>query len=90
MDGKTLKLNGAGLRKKMIFKVYVAGALRRDARRKDAAALISSDQIKSMRLHMLRDLKGAQVSDAIADGFQRNSKAAAAEAPGRASTSSRR
>ena len=25
VDGKTLKLNGAGLRKKVVFKVYVAG-----------------------------------------------------------------
>ncbi len=29
-----------------------------------------------MRLHMLRDVKGSKVSGAIADGFQRNSKAA--------------
>ena len=27
-----------------------------------------------MRLHILRNLKGTQVSDAIAEGFERNSQ----------------
>jgi hypothetical protein len=75
VDGKVLKLNGLGLRKKMMFKVYVAG-LYVETPSKDAAALISSNQIKSMRLHMTRDLKGSKVSGAIAEGFELNSKAA--------------
>ena len=75
VDGKTLKLNGAGIRKKAIFKVYVAG-LYVETPAKDAATLLSSTQIKSMRLRMLRDVKGASVSGAISDGFELNSKAA--------------
>ena len=75
VDGKTLKLNGAGIRKKAIFKVYVAG-LYVETPGKDASALIASSQAKSMHLWMLRDIKGANVSGAIADGFQLNSKAA--------------
>ena len=75
VDGKTLRLNGAGLRKKAIFKVYV-GALYVETPSKDASTLLSSDQIKSMRLHMLRDVKGSSVSGAISDGFELNSKAA--------------
>jgi hypothetical protein len=75
VDGKVLKLNGVGLRKKMMFKVYVAG-LYVETPSKDAAALISSNQIKSMRLHMLRNLEGAKISGGIADGFELNSKAA--------------
>ncbi len=75
VDGKSLKLNGAGIRKKAIFKVYV-GALYVETPSKDASTLLSSDQIKSMRLHMLRDVKGSSVSGAIADGFELNSKAA--------------
>jgi hypothetical protein len=75
MDGVTLKLNGAGLRKKAIFKVYVAG-LYVETPSKDAAALLASNQVKSMRLHILRNLKGKQVSDAIAEGFELNSQAA--------------
>jgi hypothetical protein len=75
VDGKTLKLNGAGVRKKMIFKVYVAG-LYVETPSKDATTLVSSSQVKSMRLHLLRGLKGSQVSNAIVEGFERNSKAA--------------
>ena len=75
VDGKALKLNGAGVRKKMMFKVYVA-ALYVETPSKDAAALISSSQVKSMRLHMLRNVEGAKVSGAIAAGFALNSKAA--------------
>ena len=74
VDGKTLKLNGAGVRKKFV-KVYV-GALYVETPSKDASTLLASTQIKSMRLHMLRDVKGSSVSGAIADGFSRNSKAA--------------
>ena len=75
VDGKVLKLNGAGVRKKMMFKVYVA-ALYVETPSKDAATLISSGQIKSMQLHMLRNVEGAKVSGAVADGFALNSKAA--------------
>jgi hypothetical protein len=73
VEGKTLKLNGAGLRKKAIFKVYVAG-LYVENPTKDAAALISSNEIKSIRLHILRSLKGSQITNAISEGFERNSK----------------
>ena len=74
VDGKALKLNGAGLRKKAIFKVYVAGLYVENPMH-DAAALLSSNQVKSMRLHMMRDLTGKKISDAIVEGFQRNSAA---------------
>jgi hypothetical protein len=75
VDGKTVKLNGLGLRKKAFFKVYVAG-LYLESPSKDGATVISADEIKSIRLHMLRDLKSQQITDAIRDGFERNSKAA--------------
>jgi Chalcone isomerase-like len=74
VDGKTLKLNGAGLRTKVVFKVYVA-ALYLETPSKDAAGIVSSDQAKAMRLAILRSLKGSQVSEAIAEGFEKNSKA---------------
>ena len=74
VEGKTLKLNGVGLRKKMLFKVYVAG-LYVETPSRDAATVISSDQIKSIRLHILRGLDGAQIGEAISDGFWHNSKA---------------
>src|SRR5262245_58662825 len=74
-DRKTMKLNVAGIRKKSIFQVYVAG-LYVENPSKDAAGLLSSTQAKQMHMWMLRDIKGANVSGAIADGFQLNSKAA--------------
>lgn len=74
IEGKTLKLNGAGLRKKMLFKVYVAG-LYVEAPSRDAAAVISADSVKSIRLHILRGLSGSQIGEAISDGFYHNSKA---------------
>jgi hypothetical protein len=82
VDGKLLKLNGVGLRKKMMFKVYVAG-LYVETPSKDAATLLGANEIKSMRLHILRKLKGSQVSEAIADGFELNSKAELPKLKGR-------
>ncbi|HEY6066007.1 MAG TPA: chalcone isomerase family protein [Thermoanaerobaculia bacterium] len=73
VEGKTLKLNGAGLRKKMIFKVYVAG-LYLETPSKDAAAVVSSDQVKRMQLSVLRSLSSHQVNEAISEGFEKNSK----------------
>ncbi len=75
VDGTALKLNGAGVRKKAIFKVYVAG-LYVETPSKDASALLASSDAKRMHLWMLRDVKGSSVSGAIADGFELNSKAA--------------
>ncbi len=73
VEGKTLQLNGMGLRKKLFFKVYVAG-LYLESRSKDAPSVISSEQIKSIRLHILRNLSGSELSDAISEAFWRNVK----------------
>ena len=77
VEGKTLKLNGMGLRKKMVFKVYVAG-LYLETPSRDAATVISSDQVKRMQLSVLRSLSSHQVSEAIEEGFEKNSKASMA------------
>jgi hypothetical protein len=74
VDGKNLKLNGMGLRKKMVFKVYVAG-LYLETPSKEAAAVISSDQIKRIQLSILRSLSTAQINEAINEGFEKNSSA---------------
>jgi hypothetical protein len=74
IEGKTLKLNGIGLRTKVVFKVYVLG-LYLETPSKDAAAIISSDQVKSIRMSYLREVAGPKISEAIAEGFERNSKA---------------
>ena len=75
---KTLKLNGLGLRKKAMFKVYVGG-LYLESPSKDAAAVLTSDQAKAIRLHFLRDLKKGQLVEAFQEGFDANAKDKAAQ-----------
>ncbi len=71
VDGKTLSLNGIGLRTKIVFKVYVAG-LYLEKNSADGAEIASSDQLKRMELVFLRGVDGEDVAKAIADGFANN------------------
>jgi len=68
---KTLKLNGVGLRKKAMFKVYVGG-LYLESPSKDAGGILASDQARAIRMHFLRDLKKAQLVEAFQEGFEAN------------------
>ena len=70
---KTLKLNGLGLRKKAMFKVYVGG-LYLESPSKDAGAILASDQAKAIRMFFLRDLKKGQLVEAFQEGFDANAK----------------
>jgi hypothetical protein len=70
---KTLKLNGLGLRKKAMFKVYVCG-LYLESASKDAAAILAAEQAKAIRMHFLRDLTKAQLVEAFQEGFEANAK----------------
>lgn len=74
VEGKSLKLNGAGLRTKMVFKVYVAG-LYLETPSKDGGTVVSSDQVKRMQLSILRGLDRSKITEAISEGFEKNSKA---------------
>ena len=74
---KTLKLNGLGLRKKAMFKVYVGG-LYLESPSKDAGAILASDRAKAIRMHFLRDLTKAQLVEAFQEGFDANAKEKAA------------
>jgi Chalcone isomerase-like len=67
----TLKLNGLGLRKKAMFKVYVGG-LYLESPSKDAGAILATDQAKAIRMHFLRDLTKAQLVEAFQGGFDAN------------------
>ena len=75
---KTLKLNGLGLRKKAMFKVYVGG-LYLETLSKDASAILAADQGKAIRMHFLRDLTKAQLVEAFQEGFEGNVKDRAAQ-----------
>ena len=74
---KTIKLNGLGLRKKAIFKVYVGG-LYLETASKDAAAILAADAPKAVRMHFLRDLKKSQLTEGFSEGFEANAKEKAA------------
>jgi hypothetical protein len=74
---KMLRLNGLGLRKKVVFKVYVGG-LYLETPSKDAAAILASDQAKAVRMTFLRDVSKSQLKDAFLDGFEANAKEKAA------------
>jgi hypothetical protein len=74
---KTLKLNGLGLRKKAIFKVYVGG-LYLESPSKSAEAILAADQAKAIRMHFLRDLTKAQLVEAFQEGFDENAQGKAA------------
>ncbi|MFN2384783.1 MAG: chalcone isomerase family protein [Thermoanaerobaculia bacterium] len=74
VEGKTLKLSGGGIRTRAIFKVYVAG-LYLETPAGDAAAVASSDQVKRMQLVLLRGLDKGKITEAIMEGFEKNSKA---------------
>lgn len=71
--GKTLKLNGLGLRVKFIVRVYVAG-LYLEAPSKDPGAILKADQVRRVDLKMLRSLDKAKIVEAIVAGFEKNSK----------------
>src|SRR5437016_4804417 len=70
--GKMLRLNGMGVRTKWFFKVYVAGLyLERPTRAAEVA--VGSEQVKRMDLRLLRGLSRSQITEAIDEGFAKNS-----------------
>jgi len=76
VDGMALKLNGAGLRTKTVVfvkvKVYV-GALYLPEKMTDAAAIVSLDQPKEVRMHFLRNVDRSSILNAFREGFEANS-----------------
>jgi hypothetical protein len=68
--GQELKLNGAGLRTRVV-QLYAAG-LYLEEPSESAEEIIASDQIKRVELHMLRDLTRQQVAQTIVQGVERN------------------
>jgi hypothetical protein len=64
---------GMGLRKKFVFKVYIASFYLEDSSSDNAEKIIASDQVKRVEMHMLRDLERGKIIEAIEEGFQKNS-----------------
>ena len=75
VGGSALVLNGAGVRTKMVFKVYVA-ALYLTQKQTDANAVISDTGNKRVSMHFLRDLSAEALLKGMNEGFTDNNSAA--------------
>lgn len=69
-----LVLNGAGLRKKFVFDVYVA-ALYAPAPTPDAIALINGPEPRRLQLTLKRDIDSATLTDSLNEGLAANNTA---------------
>jgi len=78
VGGKELVLNGAGIRTRAIFKVYV-GSLYIPAKAPNLAAVLAQAP-RRIQLNLLRNLSGDQLTDAVNDGLRANLTAAEVEA----------
>jgi hypothetical protein len=80
VGGKSLKLNGAGLRQATILKInaYAAG-LYLESPGHDGDAIANSDQVKSIEMVFMRDVSAKQMADAFQEGFDKNCVAGCAE-----------
>jgi hypothetical protein len=67
-----LKLNGAGVRTKAIFKVYVAGLYLSD-KKKTVPEILSLNGARRMRLVLLREVNSEELGQAFLDGLNANS-----------------
>ncbi|HEV8690916.1 MAG TPA: chalcone isomerase family protein [Ideonella sp.] len=72
VGGKELKLNGAGVRTRVIFKVYVLGLYLQD-KKKTPADVLAADGPRRFTLVMLRDVSGADMSEAFVAALNKNS-----------------
>ena len=68
VDGKTLKLVDAGLREKAIFDVYALGAYT-ESGDCDPTKIIKDDELKYLRIEMLRSVKAKTMASTIGDAF---------------------
>jgi len=74
VGGKDLVLNGAGVRSRMMFKVYV-GSLYLTQKSSDLAAVLAASP-RRIQLNLLRDLTADQFGDALVDGLKDNNSPA--------------
>lgn len=74
-----LLLNGAGLRTKLVFKVYVA-ALYLPQKERSAAAILQGKEPRRMVLRMMRNVDGDTLHEALDEGLRNNLTGAELEA----------
>ena len=78
VGGQELVLNGAGIRARAVFKVYV-GSLYLPAKATTVAGVVAKGP-RRIQLNLLRDLSGDQLSDAVNEGMKESNSAADVDA----------
>lgn len=78
VGGQELVLNGAGVRSRAIFKVYVGSLYLPEKATTPAGALARAP--RRVQLNLLRTLSADQLVDALVDGLRENNSAAELEA----------
>jgi long-chain acyl-CoA synthetase len=78
VGGQELVLNGAGIRTRAVFKVYV-GSLYLPAKTANLDAVLAKGP-RRIQLNLLRDLSGDQLSDAVNDGLKESNSPADVDA----------
>lgn len=78
ISGHNLVLNGAGLRKKLMFKVYT-GALYLPAKQSNAASIIATDGPRRMVMHFLMGVDKGKIAEAWTEGLADNTPNASPE-----------
>ena len=71
LGSSELQLNGAGVRTRVFFKVYV-GALYLQERKSGAAEVLAMKGAKRVSMTLLRDLGAKQLTDALEEGVRAN------------------
>jgi hypothetical protein len=71
VGGATLQLNGAGVRTRVVFKVYAAG-LYVPEKSSSAAALLAQKGPRRMAIRMLRNVDADTFSGALSEGLKNN------------------
>src|SRR5271165_1790616 len=71
VGGKTLVLNGMGIRTKYMVKVYIAG-LYLEQKSSDASAIIKADAPKQIVMKFVHGASKSQMSDAFEESFKDN------------------
>jgi hypothetical protein len=78
VNNQALVLNGSGLRKKFVVKVYVGG-LYLPAKQSNAATVIATDGARRMVMHFLYSVTKSQMADAWSEGLEDNTPKASPE-----------
>jgi len=71
LGSSELQLNGAGVRTRLIFKVYV-GALYLPEKKSSTTEVLALKGAKRVSMTLLRDLRARQLTDALEEGMRAN------------------